>query len=48
MYWRDPPGILLKFLDEDESKQVTTDMQRGVYGGNHHWKDTTLEILRAG
>jgi hypothetical protein len=48
LYWRDPAGILLKCLDEDESKQVTTGMQRGFFGGNQHWKATTLKILRAG
>jgi hypothetical protein len=40
LYWRDPAGILLKCLDEDESKQVTTDMHKGVCGdtniGNPH------------
>jgi hypothetical protein len=34
LYWRDPAGILLKFLDENESKQVTTDMHMGVCGGH--------------
>jgi hypothetical protein len=48
LYWRDPAGILLKCLDEDESKQVTTDMHKGVCGGHQHWKSTTLKILRAG
>jgi hypothetical protein len=24
LYWRDPDGILLKCLDENEAKQVTT------------------------
>jgi hypothetical protein len=47
LYWRDPAGILLKFLEENESKQVTTDMHRGVCGGHQHWKATTLKILRA-
>jgi hypothetical protein len=48
LYWRDPAGILLKCLDENEAKQVTTEMHRGVCGGHQHWKATTLKILRAG
>jgi hypothetical protein len=48
MYWRDPAGILLKCLDENEAKKVITDMHRGFYGGHQHWKATTLKILRAG
>jgi hypothetical protein len=46
LYWRDPGGILLKFLDENESKQVTIEMHIGVCGGHQHWKATTLNILR--
>jgi hypothetical protein len=47
LYWRDPARILLKCLDENEAKKVTTDMHRGVCGGHQHWKDTSLNILRA-
>jgi hypothetical protein len=48
MYWRDHVGILLKCLDGNEAKQVTTEMHRGVCGGHQHWKATMLNILRAG
>jgi hypothetical protein len=48
LYWRDPVGILLKCLDEDESKQVTTYMHRGVCGVHQHWKSTSLNIVREG
>jgi hypothetical protein len=48
LYWRDPAGILLRCLDENEAKQVTTEMHRGVCGGHQHWKATMLKILRAG
>jgi len=34
LYWRDPAGILLRCLDENESKQVTIEMHRGVCGGH--------------
>jgi len=36
LYWRDPAGILLKLLDEDESKQLTTYMHKEVCGGHQH------------
>jgi hypothetical protein len=48
LYWRDPARILLKCLDENEAKHVTTEMHRGVCGGNQHWKATMLNILRGG
>jgi len=47
LYWRDHVGILLKCIDENEATQVTTDMQRGLYGGHQYWKATKLKILRA-
>jgi hypothetical protein len=34
LYWRDLVGIMLKCLDENESKQVTIEMHRGVCGGH--------------
>jgi hypothetical protein len=37
LYWRDPAGILLNFLDENEAKQVMTKMHRGACGGHKHW-----------
>jgi hypothetical protein len=46
LYWKDPAGILLKCLDEDESKHVITYMHRGVCGGHQHWKSTTLNISK--
>jgi hypothetical protein len=48
LYWRDPVGILLKCLDENEAKHVITDMHKGFCGGHQHWKATILKILRAG
>jgi hypothetical protein len=48
LYWRDPIRILLKCLYENEAKQVTIEIHRGVCGGHHHWKATTLNILKVG
>jgi hypothetical protein len=46
LYWKDPASILLKCLDEDESKQVVNDMHKGFCGGNQHWKSIGLKVLR--
>jgi hypothetical protein len=48
LYWRDLVGILLRCLDENESKQVKTKMHRGVCGGHQHWKAKNLNIPREG
>jgi hypothetical protein len=48
LYWRDPVGILLKCLDENEAKQITFEMHRGVCGGHQHLKATNLKIPREG
>jgi len=36
LYWKDLVGILLKYVDEDESKHVITDMHKGLCGGHQH------------
>jgi hypothetical protein len=48
LYWRDLSRILLKCLDEDESKQVTIDMHRGFCIGHQQWKSIALKITREG
>jgi hypothetical protein len=47
LFWRDPNIILLKCVDEGESKQIVTYFHKGFCGGHHHWKATTFKILRA-
>jgi hypothetical protein len=48
LFWRDPNGVLLRCVDEEEAKQVLIDLHKGVCGGHHHWKATTFKILRTG
>ena len=48
LYWKDPRGVLLNFLVEDESKEVMKDFHKGDYGGYLYWKTTTNKVLRAG
>ena len=48
LYWKDPGGVLLNFLVEEESKQVMEDFHKGDCGGHLFWKKTTKFFLRAG
>eukprot|EP00253_Pinus_taeda_P024128 PITA_24128 len=48
LYWKDPSGILLNCLVEEEEKKVMDDFHRGECGGHLFWKSTTNKILRAG
>jgi hypothetical protein len=48
LFWKDPNGILLRCVNEEEAKQFFCDLHHVVYGGHHHWKATTFKILRAG
>ena len=47
LYWKDPNGVLLNFLVEEEAKQVMEDFHKGDCGGHLFWKTTTNKILRA-
>jgi hypothetical protein len=48
LYWKDPGGILLSFLLEDDAEQAIREFHKGDCGGHHYWKTTTHKILRAG
>ena len=48
LYWKDPGGVLLNCLVEEEAKQVMEDFNKGYCGGNLFWKTTTNKILRSG
>ena len=48
LFWRDPNGILLRCVDEEEAKHIFNDLHKGVCGGHHHWKAIVFKILRAG
>lgn len=48
LYWKDPGGMLLNCLVEDEAKRVVEDFHRGDCGGHLFWKTTVNNILRAG
>ena len=48
LYWKDPGGVLLNCLVEEEAKKVMEDFHKGDYGGHLFWKTTANKILRAG
>jgi hypothetical protein len=48
LYWKDPGGILLSFLLEDDAKQAIKEFHKGDYGGHNYLKTTEHKILRAG
>lgn len=48
LYWKNPGGVLLNCLVEDEGQQVMNDFHRGDCGGHLFWKTTTNKVLRAG
>ena len=48
LYWKDPGGILLNCVVEDEAKKLMADFHTGSCGGHHYWKATVNKILRAG
>jgi hypothetical protein len=48
LYWKDPAGVLLNCLVENEAQGVMQDFHKGDCGGHLFWKTTTNKILRAG
>jgi hypothetical protein len=48
LYWKDPGGILLICLLEDDVKVSYQGIPQRDCGGHHYWKTTTHKILRVG
>lgn len=48
LYWKDPGGVLLNCLVEEEAKKVMEDFHKGDCRGHHFWKTMANKILRAG
>ena len=48
LYWKDPWGILLSCLLENDVKRDIQEFQKGDCGGHHYWKTTAHKILRVG
>jgi hypothetical protein len=47
-YWKDPRGILLSYLLEDDAKRAIGEFHKGDFRGHHYWKTTVHKILREG
>lgn len=45
LYWKDPRGILLRYLLLEEAEEVIRDFHNGDYGGHLYWKVTSNKIL---
>ena len=48
LYWKDPGGILLDCLLENEAQHTMKEFHQGFCGGHHSWKVIANRILRAG
>lgn len=48
LFWKDPGGVLLNCLVEDEAQQVMHDFHKGDCVCHLFWKTTTNKVLRAG
>jgi hypothetical protein len=48
LYWKDPRGILLRCLLEDDVKRAMQEFHKGDCRGHHYWKTTTHKIRREG
>ena len=46
--WRNPDGIILRCVDENESKKLMDEFHNGFCGGHFTARTTTHKILRAG
>ena len=48
LYWKDPGGVLLNCLLEEETKEEVQEFHNADYGGHLYWNTTAHKILRDG
>jgi hypothetical protein len=48
IYWKDPLGIFLNCIVEDETAGIIDEFHKGICGGHHAWRATAYKILRVG
>jgi hypothetical protein len=48
LYWKDPGGIFMNCLLEEDTKRDIKEFHKGDYGGHHYWNTTAHKILRTG
>jgi hypothetical protein len=48
LFWKDPGGIFLNCLIEEETEGIVHEFHKGVCGGHHAWRVTAYKILKVG
>jgi hypothetical protein len=48
LYWKDPPGVLLKCMNPQEADRIMVEFHDIQCGWHHFWKYIAYKILRAG
>ena len=48
LYWKEPGGVLLNCVDEQEEKRLIEEFHTEECRGHHYWKDTINNIMREG
>ena len=48
LWWRNFEGILLKCMNQQDSKRILREMHLGVCGGHYMAKTTAHKVMRAG
>lgn len=48
LFWKNTDGILLNYVDENETYRIITKFHGGFCGEQHYWRDSTDKVLRDG
>jgi hypothetical protein len=46
IHWKDPLGILLNCVVEDETSGIIDEFHKGICGRHHAWREIAYKILR--
>ena len=47
LYWKEPGGVLLNYVNEQEEKKLIEEFHAGECGGHNYCKATVNNIMRA-
>jgi hypothetical protein len=48
LFWKNPIGLLLRCINQEEAAKVMIEFHNSECGGHHYWKTTAHKILRSG
>jgi hypothetical protein len=48
LFWKNPIGLLLRCVNQEEAAKITNEFHNSECGGHHYWKTTAHKILRSG